>query len=59
MEDISSGKYKEWNIFIVKKYVGKQRIHMKMVMMRKGKEKHKCHVKKYNTIIKMKKKHFY
>jgi hypothetical protein len=38
MEDISRGKYKEWNIFIVKKYVGKQEIHMKMVMMRKGKK---------------------
>jgi hypothetical protein len=36
MEDISSGKYKKWKIFIVKKYVGKQRIYMKMVMMRKG-----------------------
>jgi hypothetical protein len=28
---------------------------MKMAMMRKGEEKQKCHVRKYNTKIKMKK----
>jgi hypothetical protein len=32
---------------------------MKMAMMRKGKEKKKCHVRKYNTIIKMRKKNPY
>jgi hypothetical protein len=31
---------------------------MKMVMMKKGKENKNCHVRKYNTIIKMRKKLF-
>ncbi len=40
-------------------YSGKHRIHMKMAMMRKGEEKQKCHVRKYNTKIKMRRKNIF
>jgi hypothetical protein len=43
----------------VKHIVREQRIHMAMVMMRKGEEKQKLYVRNYNPRIKMKKKHLY
>jgi hypothetical protein len=43
----------------VEKYEGKAKIHMKMVVMRKGKEKQKCHIRKCNIRIRMRKKHLY